>query len=757
MTAKRKITDKNGVQVFPITHTEAVLDDNGNSVEQRLQENLDLINQKQLEVGAVPSDITPTEGSTNWVTSEGIANALSGVLKGVGYFECNTAANTANKTIAATGYSLRAGGNIRIKMTNANTADNVTLNINNTGTKTLIYNGEQASADNSWEEGEVIIVYYDGTQYQATNSLGGGGEEVIKTKITIRRRFFQNQYSIRENGSLYYKFSDGTSMYCVTPNTRIYITAPKGYQFLTQVERFTDDAANPYQVSLSLSAYTGWITVPSTANALYVVGNNNGSDIVEPYYYRESTASDNKNEVIAAALVDLEGKIPTEEEKPELTVDVAPSTIYVVCNDNVNYDNYNEARQYSARLYLDHLFRNRDSMCKMWFKESGNNAVTFYSLLNGWDNAINGTSGTTDVETINRTFTIQSEDYADKEITVSQISVRNKATVNKPVRLLCFGDSNTSGLHSGLNAPYPSAPRQYWQWIKALFEMDRLENGGTGYFFESLGIMEQEEKGSLAPSVAGAMPFDVKFNGFNIEDLTASAIGVSGGKTTTFLSDSRFLNNGVFSLQYFIENYRTMIVNADGTTTRCTDENKGSQVTDVNAFNICEPTHIVLELGFNEYAIADYIPNMRTIINTFKSEYPDAYIILANADVPGTYWPLLYPDYISRSEDPRNLDMTQGQSKSIHDGLSSMIAAEMALAAEYADHVIYCPNFFTMPPCISASHRETDELAFQSSKDIRNRFNTHNGSYAWLHSNNAGHASWAYEIYSLIKYTLTLE
>lgn len=77
MTAKRKITDKNGVQVFPITHTKAVLDDNGNSVEQRLQENLDLINQKQLEVGAVPSDITPTAGSTNWVTSGGVFDATS--------------------------------------------------------------------------------------------------------------------------------------------------------------------------------------------------------------------------------------------------------------------------------------------------------------------------------------------------------------------------------------------------------------------------------------------------------------------------------------------------------------------------------------------------------------------------------------------------------------------------------------------------------------------------------------------------------
>ena len=89
MTAKRKITDKNGVQVFPITHTKAVYDDNGNSVEQRLQENLDLINQKQLEVGAVPSDTAPTEGSTNWVTSGGVKAALDNLSELVQELETN--------------------------------------------------------------------------------------------------------------------------------------------------------------------------------------------------------------------------------------------------------------------------------------------------------------------------------------------------------------------------------------------------------------------------------------------------------------------------------------------------------------------------------------------------------------------------------------------------------------------------------------------------------------------------------------------
>lgn len=65
-----------GEQFFPITHTKAVIDDNGYTTESRLGAMQDEINQAQLEVGAVPSDLTPTENSSNWVTSGGVRNAL---------------------------------------------------------------------------------------------------------------------------------------------------------------------------------------------------------------------------------------------------------------------------------------------------------------------------------------------------------------------------------------------------------------------------------------------------------------------------------------------------------------------------------------------------------------------------------------------------------------------------------------------------------------------------------------------------------
>lgn len=91
----------------------------------------------------------------------------------LGYYICDTEGNVAAKVIPnIIGYVLSVGGSMKVKMTNANTADNATLNINSTGAKALYYDGKKASATNSWKVGETVEVYYDGTSYYA-NSVAG--------------------------------------------------------------------------------------------------------------------------------------------------------------------------------------------------------------------------------------------------------------------------------------------------------------------------------------------------------------------------------------------------------------------------------------------------------------------------------------------------------------------------------------------------------------------------------------------------------
>lgn len=106
----------------------------------------------------------------------------SGLQGQVGYAVCSTAGATKRKDVVVSGFKLLAnGGALHIKMTTANTNASATMNISPTSTivsantKPLFYNGEQATASNTWKANEVLSIYYDGTNYQATNAKGGGG------------------------------------------------------------------------------------------------------------------------------------------------------------------------------------------------------------------------------------------------------------------------------------------------------------------------------------------------------------------------------------------------------------------------------------------------------------------------------------------------------------------------------------------------------------------------------------------------------
>lgn len=95
MTHIKKITDKQGNDIYLRTHTKAVVDGNGYTAESRLQAMQDEINQAQLAVGAIPSDLTPTENSTNWVTSGGVFNAVCSKKE---YFDILSSSTHTNDT-----------------------------------------------------------------------------------------------------------------------------------------------------------------------------------------------------------------------------------------------------------------------------------------------------------------------------------------------------------------------------------------------------------------------------------------------------------------------------------------------------------------------------------------------------------------------------------------------------------------------------------------------------------------------------------
>ena len=104
---------------------------------------------------------------------------------GMGYAVCNTAAGTAAKTANIANYTLTEGALVTVKFTNANTASNATLNLNNTGAKPLLYKGSALTTD-IISAGDICTFIYstaNSGSYNIINvdALSGAGAGTVKS------------------------------------------------------------------------------------------------------------------------------------------------------------------------------------------------------------------------------------------------------------------------------------------------------------------------------------------------------------------------------------------------------------------------------------------------------------------------------------------------------------------------------------------------------------------------------------------------
>src|SRR5699024_4436337 len=115
--------------------------------------------------------------TTGFATQQKLSD-VSNKSESVNYVVCSTASETGSKSVTISGITaLTSNIRLLIKMTNNNTANNDTHSINLLGAKLLYYDNERVYSDNSWEAGETVDVYYDGTNFYASNVQGGSGSD----------------------------------------------------------------------------------------------------------------------------------------------------------------------------------------------------------------------------------------------------------------------------------------------------------------------------------------------------------------------------------------------------------------------------------------------------------------------------------------------------------------------------------------------------------------------------------------------------
>lgn len=154
------------------------------------------------------SKISPDGGSTKYELKDLQAHLL---------LDCTTARNVANKVVTCSGFELYKGCHVFVRFTDTGTnnpaSGNLTLNINNTGAKTIVIGNSNKTVMTYAYAGEFFankchLFVYDGTNWvfigRDTNTINSaGGKNKVGTKMFIVGVPSQNDVTSYSNANCY--------------------------------------------------------------------------------------------------------------------------------------------------------------------------------------------------------------------------------------------------------------------------------------------------------------------------------------------------------------------------------------------------------------------------------------------------------------------------------------------------------------------------------------------------------------------------
>lgn len=137
----------------------------------------------------IPAAPTSVSGNSGTATKLATARTIDGVdFNGSAaithYGTCSTAAGTAAKTVAITGFKLVTGAVAFVRFTVTNTAANPTLNINGTGAKAIQYRNAAISAGYLAANRTYVFVY-DGSSYELVGDINTDTNTDTKVTQTV--------------------------------------------------------------------------------------------------------------------------------------------------------------------------------------------------------------------------------------------------------------------------------------------------------------------------------------------------------------------------------------------------------------------------------------------------------------------------------------------------------------------------------------------------------------------------------------------
>lgn len=415
---------------------------------------------------------------------------------------------------------------------------------------------------------------------------------------------------------------------------------------------------------------------------------------------------------------------------------VAPSSVYAVCN-NLELNGF-KSMNFAAALHIDHMF---DPLVrkKINFRSTKGLSLPVFAPIAVDNSLYNG-----GVPVLNTTITdVLEGDIVDTNMSFNRRSVLLSAVAGKFIASLKLGDSTVAGVGSyypisvtGDNIPGSINPAQSWSYAKKLNILYKAQNGGVGFNYVSVGrtasrnfIVNGTTHKAYAEGIGGWAVNHWLYN------RTGPFNGVNG------FYDADKVGSVKFSLAKYLSRYRTMT--DTGVRLSQSDPSKGTEVTDVTAYDVCTPTHFTIQLGFNDVA-SEFRTNLPLLINAIKTEFPNMIILISMIDASGTLFPEQYQMFNKAGVDLLNNE--------IHRKIFGLIDFVKGLEST-SNRIYFCPNYFIQPTAWGVATRDINYPEFLANPILPFMMQQEHGSSSRYHPNTYAHAAWGYQEDSLCKYT----
>ena len=520
------------------------------------------------------------------------------------------------------------------------------------------------------------------------------------------------------------------------------VTSQVVFDKAKKVLRYVD--ANDQYTYQEGDAYVMFFYMASSGQGLCIV---EGTEYVYEAYTDYKPLDDLKKEVKSLQtaadeqqkqLTSLTARLDGPEKKALRLIPAAP--VYTVCND------LSTARNYHVSVWVDHLIA--DTGWKDKAAGFGTEMEQSFDLYSPFTNtAVNGGEDVLE-QTVEKSFV--SDAYQTQKLTFKHRSTLASMGKTQFPKILVIGDSVTDGYLAGVGKTDADLPTHYWAWVRYLFELDRKDAKAAENEYRCLmlgmpGTVNGKHYGSSSSfklDGKSIVNYAMGKGGWSAEDLNLASFE-SASNVNPFYDEK---TKG-FSLKACLDKYRTLADN--GMTRLIPGETAGTEVKDANAYDLCTPTHVVINLNHNS-SLAEYKANIPDIVKTIKREYPDIIVILMSIDETGTYFPAKYPEY-------RASEITLGGLHSKNMSIYQYFCDELQ---DEANGIYVCSGHLIQPAVESyptLDYVSADSVGRQSGKVLHMAYGR--GQYGgpnW-HPNNYAHCAWGYQLYALVKYTLALQ